>query len=90
MSNAIIEAMCVGLPVVTTAVSGTKELIDEGRGGFITEIGNEEMFSTTMERVLSDESAMRKMGEYNKSKAYLFKQDTIVDEWECLISTIIN
>lgn len=90
MSNAIIEAMCVGLPVVTTAVSGTKELIDEGRGGFITEIGNEEMFSTTMERVLSDESAMRKMGEYNKCKAYLFKQDTIVDKWECLISNIIN
>ena len=90
MSNAIIEAICVGLPVVTTAVSGTKELIDEGRGGYITEIGNEDQFAIAMERLLSDENAMRLMGEYNKCKSYLFKQDTIVDEWECLISNIIN
>ena len=90
MSNAIIEAICVGLPVVTTAVSGTKELIDEGRGGYITEIGNEDLFAIAMERLLSDENAMRLMGEYNKCKSYLFKQDTIVDEWECLISNIIN
>lgn len=90
MSNAIIEAICVGLPVVTTAVSGTKELIDEGRGGYITEIGNEDQFAIAMERLLSDENAMRLMGEYNKCKAYMFKQDTIVDEWECLISNIIN
>ena len=87
---AIIEAMCVGLPVVTTAVSGTKELIDEGRGGFITEIGNEDQFAIAMERLLSDDNSMRLMGEYNKCKAYMFKQDTIVDEWECLISNIIN
>ena len=90
MSNAIIEAICVGLPVVTTAVSGSKELIDEGHGGYITEIGNEDQFAIVMERLLSDENAMRLMGEYNKCKSYLFKQDTIVDEWECLISNIIN
>ena len=35
MSNAILEAMSMGLPVVVTAVGGAPEVIEEGVSGFL-------------------------------------------------------
>lgn len=40
MSNALIEAMCLGLPVVSTKVSGSTDLIDNGENGLIIEVGD--------------------------------------------------
>ena len=42
MSNALVEAICVGLPIVTTKVSGTEELIKNGENGFIVNIGDKD------------------------------------------------
>ena len=38
MSNAMIEAMCLGLPVVTTRVAGSTDLINSGENGFIVDV----------------------------------------------------
>ena len=35
LSNSVIEAMAVGKPVIATAVGGTLEIVEEGRGGFL-------------------------------------------------------
>src|SRR5262249_25050578 len=35
MSNALLEAMAVGLPVVATAVGGTPEIVDHGVSGLL-------------------------------------------------------
>src|SRR3989344_1990233 len=40
-SNQILETMSAGLPVITTAVGGNKEVIDQGENGFLVKYNDE-------------------------------------------------
>ena len=86
MSNAIMEAVCVGLPIVTTNVSGAAELVKDGEGGFVVPIRDEKKLAETLHKLLSDEELREKMAKHNKATAPQFKLDRIVDQWENLLS----
>ena len=90
MSNSMIEAICVGLPVVSTKVSGTDELIQDGVNGLLVSIGDEQGMTNALEKLIQDEELMKKMGEENLKKASLFQIDTIVNEWMKLINQVRN
>jgi Glycosyltransferase len=90
MSNALIEAICVGLPVISTKVSGVEELIVEGKNGIVVPVGDLSGFSTAIRDMLSNEKKMEAFGHANKQMAYKFKTECIVEQWEKLIKDIIN
>ena len=90
MSNAMIEAMCVGLPVISTDVCGAKELLGNPMSGMIVPVGDTKALAEALRKLISDEETRMKMSERNLAKATLFKQDWIVDQWECLLKTIVN
>lgn len=48
MPNALIEAMCLGLPVISTKVSGATDLIENRKNGLLVEVGNCEELKTAM------------------------------------------
>ena len=88
MSNSMIEAICVGLPIVSTKVSGTDELIQDGVNGLLVDIGDEQGMTDALEKLIQDEELMKNMGEVNLKKASLFQIDTIVNEWMKLINQV--
>ena len=90
MSNSMIEAICVGLPVVSTKVSGTDELIQDGVNGLLVSIGDEQGMTDALEKLIQDEELMKQMGEENREKASLFQIETIVNEWMKLINRVRN
>ena len=90
MSNAILEAVCVGLPVVTTNVSGAAELVKNGEGGFVVPIRDEKALAEALRKILQDENLREKMMHTNKARAKEFKQDMIVNQWEELIKKIVD
>lgn len=90
MSNAILEAVCVGLPVVTTNVSGAKELVKEGEGGFVVPIRDEKALANALHKILSNKELRERMAQANKARAKDFKQDMIVNQWEELIKKIVD
>ena len=90
MSNSMIEAICVGLPIISTKVSGTDELIEDSVNGYLVEIGDEKGMTDALEKLIQNEVLMKQMGEANLKKASLFQIDTIVDEWMKLINQIIK
>lgn len=53
MPNALIEAMCLGLPCISTKVSGATDLIKSGVNGEIVDIGNLQELATVMADLLS-------------------------------------
>jgi len=90
MSNAMLEAVCVGLPIVTTDVSGASDLVVDGKGGFVVKKRGLDMFENRMRTLLSDEKLRKEMGAYNKNRAFEFKENHIVDQWEKLILQVID
>lgn len=88
MSNAMLEAVCVGLPVITTDVSGAAELVEEGKGGYIVKKNNCSEFETRLRKLLSDENLIKEMSVFNRNKASLFEEQRIVDIWEKLINKV--
>lgn len=85
MSNALVEAICVGLPIVTTKVSGTEELIKNGENGFIVNIGDKESMAKALTKIIEDENLQNQFAEKNKAQAIKFETNTIVNQWEEVI-----
>lgn len=90
MSNAMIEAMCVGTPVISTRVSGTDELIKDGDNGLLVDIGDEQSLAMAMDRLLGDKNLREKLSKKGCESASLFKTEKIVDEWDGLIKEIVS
>ena len=90
MSNSMIEAICVGLPIVSTKVSGTDELIQDGVNGLLVDIGDEQGMTDALKKLIQNEELMKKMGAANREKASLFHIDTIMNEWMELIGHVVR
>lgn len=61
MSNALLEAMATGLPVVATAVEGTTELVRPGETGLLVPAENSEELATAMTLLLGSATTSRTM-----------------------------
>jgi glycosyltransferase involved in cell wall biosynthesis len=58
----VIEAMAAGLPIVSTAVGGVPELLQNGKEGLIVQPGHAEQLSEAMLTLLKDPDLRRAMG----------------------------
>lgn len=90
MSNALIEAICLGMPIVTTLVSGVKELIKDGQNGIVTSVGNEKEFAMALDRLIGDEALQAEFANESIKQVHLFERENIVNQWEGLIETIVK
>lgn len=62
MSNAILEAMAMELPIVATDVGGTGEVVRHGESGFLVPAKDPHALAAAMEAVLVDRDRARQMG----------------------------
>ena len=64
ISNALIEAMALGLPVIATDVpsGGTQELIRHGVNGLIIPAGDEKALENALDKLLSDKELADRLG----------------------------
>ena len=90
MSNALLEAVCVGLPVISTDVSGARDLITEGVNGYIVPVGNERALTLALSSMLSTPEKMDEKGRQKKALAPRFREEQIVGQWEELIKKVVR
>ncbi len=90
MSNSMIEAICVGLPVVTTEVSGTDELLRNSENGLIVKVGDLNALARALSHIIDNQELRSVMFKNNVSKASEFSINTIVDHWIQLIKIILK
>lgn len=67
MSNAILEAMATGLPILSTPVSGNDELVFEGVNGYSLQYGSEvKDLVTSLEGMLHDREKVSELGQASR------------------------
>jgi len=80
-SNAILEAMAAGLPVVACDVGGNPEAVEDGVTGRLVPPRNPTALASAMEEVLADPRKGRSMGEAGRRRATeRFSLDRMVRE----------
>jgi glycosyltransferase involved in cell wall biosynthesis len=66
---ALIEAMCSGLPVITTATCGMKDVVEDGQNGLLITQGNSGQIVSSVELLMSDSSLRQRLGQQASSDA---------------------
>ncbi|NIP87895.1 MAG: glycosyltransferase family 4 protein [Gammaproteobacteria bacterium] len=67
--RSILEALAMGMPVVTTDTPGCRETVDEGHNGFVVPARNVPRLAEAMERFLLDPSLAQSMGRRSRQIA---------------------
>ena len=62
LSNAVLEGMATGLPVMAHVACGNAEVIDDGRSGYLRDIATSEGLAEDMARVFDDRALMTACG----------------------------
>lgn len=90
MPNSLIEAMCLGLPVISTKVSGAEELIEDGKNGLLIDINDKEQLVNKLELLLSDEELRNKLAKNATKLANELSVDKISKLWIDCINEVIG
>ena len=75
MSNSMIEAICVGLPIVSTKVSGTKELVEEKGTGLLVDLNDVDSMAIALKKLIGDDTLREEMSNNGKNAAELFNNN---------------
>ncbi|MGH9604923.1 MAG: glycosyltransferase [Terracidiphilus sp.] len=88
---ALIEAACCGLPAVCTDVGGVREIVLDGRTGFITPAGDRAALGAAMRQLMeTPPEERREMGEQARRIAIeRFSLSAAVDAWERLYGNLL-
>ena len=88
MPNALMEAMALGMPVISTDCSpgGARALIDDGINGLIVERSSELRLAEAMSRLLDDDKMRGALGRSAHKKMQDYQPSLIFDQWYTLLS----
>jgi glycosyltransferase involved in cell wall biosynthesis len=82
MSNAMLEAMASGLPIVTTRCEGVEELITDN--GIVVEGNTAEALAEGISRLAENQQSYKTMREAARSRAEKFGWDKVADQYQQL------
>ena len=74
----VVEAMCRGIPPVTSQLPPIAEVVQDGKSGLLAKPGDAEALSVHLERLLGDEGERARMGASSRQRALeLFSPDRV-------------
>lgn len=83
----VIEAMSVGLPVISYDTYGPSNIIDDAIDGYIIKMDEEKAFQEKIEQLITNHELLKKMGEHAKAKSEFYLFNHIGNLWDELIKS---
>ena len=90
LPNALMEAMALGLPVISTDCGGggARALIEDGLDGWIVPCGDVQALANAMDACLSDPEEAKHRGNAAGEKAKGFSAERVVAQWEAYLKEL--
>lgn len=92
MPNSLLEAMAMGMPVVSTdcPCGGPKAVIEDGVNGFLIPVGDEDALADRMLRLIEDEDLRNRFSENARKIEEKASVDAIYEQWKEYLKDVIN
>lgn len=87
LSNALLEAMMMGIPCVSTNCAGSDEVITNYQNGILVQIDNVQEMKSAMLTLAEDDALCERMSISAKAKMEDFKVEKILQQWTDVIET---
>lgn len=86
LSNALIEAMMVGLPCITTDYPGAQELITNGENGFVVPLNDDAALAEAIEILIENENnCAEKLAQKGQEDSARFRAEVVLKQWHSVI-----
>ncbi|MEJ6755624.1 MAG: N-acetyl-alpha-D-glucosaminyl L-malate synthase BshA [Crocinitomicaceae bacterium] len=86
---AALEAMAMGVPVISSNTGGIPEVNINGETGFMSEVGDVEDMAKNAIYILEDEDRKKNFGKNALARSKVFDIDAVVRQYEDLYKTLI-
>ena len=86
LSNALLEAMMIGLPVIATNCAGCDEVIQNGKNGILIDVGDKKALIDALKQLIEKKEYRLQIAEAGKMSVQNFKTENIIHKWDKLIT----
>lgn len=87
-SHLLLEAMAVGVPIVTTPVGGNIELIEDGKNGLFVPQGDVKAIAAAIEKISKDTVFAKRLSEAGKVRVAQFSDERMLSELQNLLGEL--
>jgi glycosyltransferase involved in cell wall biosynthesis len=89
ISNAVLEAMACGLPVVTTDCGGMREAVTDGVEGFVVPVRDPQAMAAALLRLWQETALRQQMGQAGRARVLAeFQLSQQVSDWLTLLKQV--
>jgi len=84
LTLSVLEAMSFGLPCVVSNVRGNRDLIQDGKGGYVVEPSDAKTFAEKINEILENPTLAQEFGKFNKQQSEKYKVEEVKKQLEVI------
>jgi len=81
LSNALLEAMVLGMPCISTDCAGSDEVVQSENNGLLVPVGDMTALAEAMGRMLSDDELKKRLGKAAKITTRSYRTENVISKW---------
>lgn len=89
MPGAIMEAMSFGIPIITSKIPGTIDLVNN-KSAILVDLSNENQFTVKLKELLNNKTLRRKLSKKSKTQIKEFTWEKVISRYEQLYLNVLS
>ncbi len=85
LSNALMEAMMMGLPCISTNCAGSDELIEHNVNGLLVPVGDKKGLEASMEKLILDKELADRLSENARNSSKKYSIESVMSQWDLIL-----